>query len=431
MSLADIVNVQVSANATGVARTGFGVLLIVDYHAHWADRVRFYTSIAAMVADGFSATSQAVLAATAAFSQSPRPRRIAVGRRTGAPTTLFVVTPTAVNSATYTVTLNGTAFSMTADASATAAEIVTGLIAAINAGSVPVTASGTSTLILTADVAGDIFTLELGANLARSETTVDPATSLSTDLASIALEDNSWYGFVLTSKGKAEALLAAAYAEANTKLFGCCSADSDIITSSTTDLFSALETAGYARTIPIYVEKPQQHADAAWFGRMLPLDPGSATWKFKTLAGVDSIVLTETEIGFIQAKHGNWYVQVGGVNITQEGWTPAGEFVDVTVGSDWLTARLQERVFGQLVNRDKIPFTDQGVALIVSEVFAQLEEGIAAGFLSADPKPVVTAPLVADVSSTDRAARLLPDVTFSATLAGAIHSTEITGTISA
>jgi hypothetical protein len=40
------------------------------------------------------------------------------------------------------------------------------------------------------------------------------------------------------------------------------------------------------------------------------------------------------------------------------------------------------------------------------------------------------APKVKDVSSADRANRVLPDVTFSATLAGAIHAVEILGTIS-
>jgi hypothetical protein len=41
----------------------------------------------------------------------------------------------------------------------------------------------------------------------------------------------------------------------------------------------------------------------------------------------------------------------------------------------------------------------------------------------------VTAPKVADIDPADRAARLLPDVQFSATLASAIHAVEITGSL--
>jgi hypothetical protein len=68
---------------------------------------------------------------------------------------LVEVTPTASNSKIYTVTLNGTAFAYTADASATVAEIVTGLAALINAGTVPVTAiDNTTTLLLESDLDG-------------------------------------------------------------------------------------------------------------------------------------------------------------------------------------------------------------------------------------------------------------------------------------
>lgn len=84
------------------------------------------------------------------------------------------ITPTAVNDATYFVAINGKGFSFTADGSATAAEIVTGLTALINADTdLPVTASGSSTLILTADTAGVPFLVSLGANLSAAATTAN------------------------------------------------------------------------------------------------------------------------------------------------------------------------------------------------------------------------------------------------------------------
>lgn len=54
----------------------------------------------------------------------------------------------ASNSQVYTITINDVDHSYTADGSATTAEIAVGLVAAINAGSEPVTASGTDTPIL-------------------------------------------------------------------------------------------------------------------------------------------------------------------------------------------------------------------------------------------------------------------------------------------
>lgn len=68
---------------------------------------------------------------------------------------LIEVTPTASNGKIYTITLNSTPFVYTADGSATVAEIVTGLAALINAGTVPVTAiDNVTTLLLESDLDG-------------------------------------------------------------------------------------------------------------------------------------------------------------------------------------------------------------------------------------------------------------------------------------
>ncbi|MDA3807997.1 MAG: hypothetical protein PF440_08820 [Thiomicrorhabdus sp.] len=73
---------------------------------------------------------------------------------------------TAVNAAVYTTTINAVAFSYTADATATAAEITAGIAAAVNAGTEPVTAVDNATYVaLTADVAGVPFTVSINANM--------------------------------------------------------------------------------------------------------------------------------------------------------------------------------------------------------------------------------------------------------------------------
>jgi hypothetical protein len=71
---------------------------------------------------------------------------------------------TSDDDAVYTVTINGTDFEYTADSSTSTAEITVGLADLINAGSEPVTASGTDTpLVLTADQAGVVFTVATSA----------------------------------------------------------------------------------------------------------------------------------------------------------------------------------------------------------------------------------------------------------------------------
>jgi hypothetical protein len=167
-------------------------------------------------------------------------------------------------------------------------------------------------------------------------------------------------------------------------------------------------------------------------GKVAPTDPGSITWEFKTLAGVP--VTTRQHVGGeggfmeLRAKGANYYRAVKGINMTQGGGqAPSGEYLDVMRGSDWLFARIQENCIALLANADKIPYTDRGVDQIRSEILGVLQAGVNAGFLAEDPAPTVTAPSVADVSSTDKGNRTLPDVDFEATLAGAVHSVTIAG----
>jgi hypothetical protein len=48
----------------------------------------------------------------------------------------------------------------------------------------------------------------------------------------------------------------------------------------------------------------------------------------------------------------------------------SGRYIDITVGIDWFTATLQTNVFALLVSNPKIPYTDQGAAVVV---FANLD----------------------------------------------------------
>lgn len=69
---------------------------------------------------------------------------------------LVSVAIVAANDAVYTITINGVDYEYTADASASTAEITVGLRDLINAGSEPVTASGTDTpLLIESDLDGD------------------------------------------------------------------------------------------------------------------------------------------------------------------------------------------------------------------------------------------------------------------------------------
>lgn len=440
MGIEEIVSVSIGSDSVGVQRAGFGVALILSANAAFSERIRYYTSIAGVAVD-FATTTPEYLMATALFSQSVKPTRIAIGRCANKPTQKYSIIPTVANAHVYTVSVNGHEYSYTSDGSATNDEIVDALVTAINAGTGDTTtatgpgSSGSHVLTLTGNTTGafDSVSIDEPDFLSLAQDHADPG--LSADLDAIALENPDFYFVLYPYNSKACILAIAAWAEANDRLYVAATADTKNATlavgsDSTTSPMGQLKTSAYARTAAIYHPEPSEFADAAWVGRVGPLDPGSETWAFKTLAGVAAVTMTATHITNIKAKRGNYYNEVAGVNITRDGKVSANEYIDVIRFRDWLKAQIEEAIFGHLAAADKIPFTDAGVAIIESDVRAQLTRGVTVGGLAADPAPSVTVPAVADVSDLDKQDRTLPDVKFTATLAGAIQAVTITGVVS-
>jgi hypothetical protein len=60
-------------------------------------------------------------------------------------------------------------------------------------------------------------------------------------------------------------------------------------------------------------------------------------------------------------------------------------------------------------------------------VLAQLQAGVSRDFIAANPEPTCTVPRASEVSAALKAARSLENVTFRATLAGAVHKVAIEG----
>lgn len=429
--LNEIVVVNVSRETTSVSQAGFGTVLILGAHKVFNERLRFYSSASAMLTDGFAVTDPEYLAAVAALSQSPRPTRVAIGRRTV--NNSAVVVNTAVINTVYTIRINGTSYTFNSGGAPTTSTIATGLAAAINAdGALPVTATATTnTVSLVADVAGTAYSLAIvGSNM----TITKPYTASDTfanDLTAVSAYNDDWYGLVVTSRVQADVEAVAAWVETQRKLFLTVSSDVGILAAgTTTDVGSVLKTSAYTRTGVIYHTDPTKYADAAWFGTMLTTAPGSATWAFKDLISVPTVTLTLSESSAAQGKNVNLYQSIAGANITRYGKVASGEYIDVIVGIDWFQARLQERIYSLLVNSARIPYTDAGIATVEGAVKAQLQQGISVGLFAADPAPTVTVPKAINVSAANKAARTLTDVTFAATLAGAVHLTTINGTVS-
>jgi hypothetical protein len=413
-----------------------------------SELVRTYSSTQAMIDDGFATTDAATVAAGVFFAQNPRVPSVKIGRRLTAPSQSYDLTfktstggnvvevavggplGSATNSVSYTV--------LPADTPAAVATAVEGLLTALalpsitfsvlgDVLSIASTAAGQTQTILFRITDANGVQLPAEDHFDQADNSTDPG--ILTDYAGIKDQDNDFYGVILTSQSEAEyaSLAGATGIEGDVRLMVATSGATDNLNGG--GLGQTLATANLDRTGLIYHTESFEFADAAWMGTLFPEDPGSATWVFKSLQGVSADNLTDTQIANLQGNEVSYYVTFAGVDVTQGGRAASDRFLDITRGIDWLTARIQERIFGALANVKKVPFTDTGIAIIESELRAQLQDGIDQGVLTNDPQPTVSVPLAADVPVADRANRILPDVTFTAQLAGAIHQVQIVGTV--
>lgn len=438
-TLDDIVSVNISLQSTGISSGNFGTPMIVGPLLAFSERVRTYTSYASAVADKLP--PMVLAAVNNCFAQSPKPSRVKVGRRDVL--TAEITVGTVANTASYSITVGSDVYSYTSDGSATAAEIATGLAAAVTADTNEIiTATASSGVVTIAWIDGDIIApVTLSSNLAWG--TVAPLSSgtpVADDLTAILDADADWYGLVMVERVKATQIATAAWVEATDKLFITATSEAGALLQATTDdLLSQLQDANYYRTAALYhANAATEYPDAAWAGRVFTIAPGGETWALKQLAGITANTLTATQKGVIEAKGGNTFdFYQTSLAMTSPGKVAAGEWIDVIRFRDWLKDTVQTNLVAMMVNRDKVPYTDAGIALCVNNLRKSLQAGQNAGGIAPDeldangasvPGFTITYPRAADVSSNVKASRVL-SLSIKARLAGAIHVAEITGTL--
>lgn len=430
----EVVTVNIDVQDASVAQAAFNKFLYASYHTVGTELIRDYTDITDIETD-FASWPSVLAAASAFFAQSVRPETFSIGRLTTASTKKFRLTPTAANSTTYGVEINGTEVTYTSDSSATVAEITAGLTTAINALSVAVTATDNSTSVdVVADAAGFWFTCVVSQGVQKltcQETTTGGASTIAAELSAISVERDDWYGLAVADHDETTIANVSAWVLTKVKMFGASTSDPNALTTSTTDVLSDLETEGSHRTYAIWHQDPGSFPEIAWAAGQFPYTPGSRTWAYKRLTGIaaSDSYLTGTNITNLAGKNANIVGSVRGVVVATPGKMASGRFIDITHGIDWMMARCQERVLDRLINLPKIPYTDAGLAVIEGEVRAQVQEGIREGVIADDDNISFTTLAVAQQASADRTARIARGINFKARLAGAVHQVIINGTV--
>lgn len=487
--VSSVVNVSIAVGAIFPARAGFGTLNIITAETGVigiAERIRSYSNLDGVTAD-WSANSEVVAAATAYFSQQPKPTSLRVSTRYDTSqaaqlrggsvaddaTTLGIFN--AITDGEFEISIDGVAedisamnFSAAADMDAVAVIIETALqvIAAggftastciyddgrffINSGTTGITSTISFLTVVDPAVGTDISSI-LQMQLGEG-TKVDgiDAETITASLNAIQNISSDWYGFIFTKEirdgvqinAEDTVVAASAWAEARIKIFGNTSNDLDVLDSvTTTDIASVLKLASYRRTITTFSSFPNQYPSASILGRAFTVNfnqvDSTITLKFKQMPGITVENLTVSEKGVLDSKNANALMDVGGSFMYSESFMASGVFFDEVHGIDWLQNAIETNVFGYLLTRTtKVPYTDKGTAAIEQQVIKALDEAVRNGliapgetidgeFLGSGYKTVVIP--TSEINQSDVEARNYPGLSFIVLGAGAIHRVQING----
>ncbi|WP_132995834.1 DUF3383 family protein [Sporanaerobacter acetigenes] len=157
--------------------------------------------------------------------------------------------------------------------------------------------------------------------------------------------------------------------------------------------------------------------------------PGSITAMYEEVAGSKPSNITLTELKELHKNNGFSYIRSKGRNFVSEGKMTDGSYIDVVLGSYFIKFRLEEALFLLALNNGKIPYSDQGIAMLVAEVENVMRIATRQGIiLEKDGRGLyeIIALSRSEVPKNDVANRKYNGISVKATVAGAIHSSEVT-----
>lgn len=435
MDISNVVSVSTVVQDRSVSRASFGTIAIFARHT-LGPAVRTYNTnpagLAAMVSDGFSTGHDAYVKLSAIASQEVKPPTVKIYKRAAANAQAVTLIPTVTTEGyIYDFSVKGptgitTAVTYTVLAAATTTTIGTALAALIDAAAGIGAVSVTGTITVTPTTAGDRFFVDVPkGDLTVKDTSADAG--IATDLATGLALDPDFYGVLTDGYSEAEINAAAAWAQANAKMYIGLTNDSDVFTSSTTDIGSDMETAAYTRAGLVASRYQTAQVHAAFMGRFFAATPGSIDMNNKALiASADNF--SATQLGHAVGKNVTLFAQIAGLGLTHNAKTSGGRLYDTTRDIDSHETNLAADLLTTLVNNLKLPYSAKGKAVIQASHDRRGDLDSKAGIFT-EGSYVTDYPLDGADDPADKAAQLLR-VSWSAQKSIGIAKIAVSGTVS-
>jgi hypothetical protein len=409
-------------------------------------RIRQYSTLAQIAADGFSTTDPEYLAAQTYFGQNangPAPQILWLGRQD---LTALSDTGTAVGSSGGTnYQANDIVTVVQSDAQLGMVEILTVSGGVVETIQVIDGFQGTGYTVAT----GLAVTGGHGTGLLINLTSVGE-TVLEAAIACRAASP-AWWAFAALAAVTAdnEAIAAWAQSEIPSVCYFYQTSDAAVLTG-VGDVFSYMKTSSYNRVFGIYSTTQSGsfpnniYAAVAAMGVAMGLNTGLAgsyfTLKFKELVGITTEPLSQSIIGIIEGNNGNLYLSYANTyQWVEQGKVGNGQFFDEILNLDMLASNIQYNIINLLTETPSVPQTDAGQTQLLNQVNAAGAASASIGFLAGavwegqqvlnvspgSPIPLgylAVSPKYSTQSPADRQARKSMPIYMLITEAGAVHS---------
>jgi hypothetical protein len=263
-------------------------------------------------------------------------------------------------------------------------------------------------------------------------TTVDTA-AITAALESVRAQNDDWY-VLLTDLDDDESITAIAgwveqtgTAESVTsekqKVYFCKTANQNF------------PVRAYSRTVFICVDSDSldtENPDAAWVGYCASEYPTAINWKFRSPSGVTPTTKSASERDALETAHLNFFTTENKRNYFKNGVMGDGTFIDLVLGADYIDFEMTRAWYDVLLNNDQVPYTDDGITLVVGAIESSLQTAASYGIVATDPEtnlPVydIDVPSVSDFTAAQIASRQLPPIKWNALQQGAINGGRTNG----
>jgi hypothetical protein len=396
-----------------------------------ADRVKYYTSIDAIIED-YATSTTTYQAGLAFFSQSPRPQKMAIGLIatadqpgkiiSGVVSAANLVSLEALGTCVLTIPIAGSPVAITAialDGITTLANLCSAIAAGSgfpSGGTCTANADGSFTIstgtadgdaqtmgYATAIAGNDIsalahLTAATGASLSQGHTFGDLVTEAEIVRQTSINNGYPIFGWCLDSSYRADGTDDEAFAAwvAALKLgftILCSNAVGTYASSETATIaYNVNEETANKKAAVVFSDSDSQYPDVSIMARMLAVDysgTNTAITAFgKDLPGMTPVDLTETQLDILLGKRANCLTLMSNsLRMFRQGTTGnANWYIDDAINIDNLVNELETEMHSVFTRNGKVPYTPAGQSMRRSAASKILQKYVTNGVLA--PRPI-------------------------------------------